>query len=153
MFFGCLSFVAIALLMIYKNGDTNDNELVSYMQTMTLLNAMGKTNKMWVVLIATFAVGIGGHIFVYMFETSVNLKESSSNKKKTIQIDEQTICAHALLISNINTDLTVEVAQQKLEILYRLMLGRLNQLSPVLKDTEIIFEKEAIVVQMVCDLD
>jgi len=71
---------------------------------------MGKTNKMWVVLIATFAVGIGGHIFVYMFETSVNLKESSSNKKKTIQIDEKTICAHALLISNINTDLTVEVA-------------------------------------------
>jgi len=45
-----------------------------------------------------------------MFETSVNLKESSSNKKKTIQIDEKTICAHALLISNINTDLTVEVA-------------------------------------------
>jgi len=33
------------------------------------------------------------------------------------------------------------------------MLGRLNQLSPVLKDSEIIFEKEAIVVQMVCDLD
>ena len=33
------------------------------------------------------------------------------------------------------------------------MLGRLASLSPALKDKEIIFEKEAIVVQMVSDFD
>ena len=114
---------------------------------------MGKTNKMWVVLIATFTVGIGGHIFVHMFESAVYAKESSLFEKNKTKIDEKNICAHALLISNINTDLTIKDAQAKLEELYRLMLGRLASLSPTLKDKEIIFEKEAIVVQMVSDFD
>jgi hypothetical protein len=77
---------------------------------MTLLNAIDNTNKMWVVLIATFTVGIGGHIFVYMFETAVNAKESSLLEKSKTQIDEKNICAHALLISNINTGQTVKEA-------------------------------------------
>ena len=81
IFFLCLSFVSCALLLMYKLGDTNENALFNSMQTMTLLNAMGKTNKMWVVLIATFTVGIGGHIFVYMFETAVYAKESSLFEK------------------------------------------------------------------------
>ena len=81
IFFLCLSFVSCALLLMYKLGDTNENALFNSMQTLTLLNAMGKTNKMWVVLIATFTVGIGGHIFVYMFETAVYAKESSLFEK------------------------------------------------------------------------
>lgn len=44
---------------------------------MTLLNAMGNSAKMWMVLIATFSVGMIGHIFVYMFENAVTAKESS----------------------------------------------------------------------------
>ena len=43
---------------------------------MTLLNAIDNNNKMWVVMIATFTVGIGGHIFVDMFKTAVNATEN-----------------------------------------------------------------------------
>jgi hypothetical protein len=74
IYFLCVSLVSCVLLPLYKVGYTNEGKLSNSVESMTLLNAMEKTNTMWVVLIGTFTVGIGGHIFVYMFETAVNAK-------------------------------------------------------------------------------
>jgi len=56
-------------------GDTNEEKL-NKEDSFTLLNAVDKTQKMWIVLYATFTVGFGGHIFVYMFETAVKVAEN-----------------------------------------------------------------------------
>lgn len=63
------------LLPMYLYGDTNEKELQASAERYTLLNAIGKPMKMWIVFTVTVIIGISGHLFVYFFETSIAAKK------------------------------------------------------------------------------
>ncbi len=55
------------LLPTYLYGDTNEANLANSAERYTLLNAIGKPMKMWIVFTVTIIIGISGHLFVYFF--------------------------------------------------------------------------------------
>lgn len=55
------------LLPTYLYGDTNEASLSNSAERYTLLNAIGKPMKMWIVFTVTIIIGISGHLFVYFF--------------------------------------------------------------------------------------
>ena len=81
------------------------------------------------------------------------LKKDSFNNKQKTHIDENNICRHALLVSNINNELTIQEAQIKLEQVYKYMLAQIQNFHPLYQDKVLKFETEALVVQMVNDFD
>lgn len=72
------AFVAVVscgtLLPTYSLGDTNEHQLSNKLEKYTLLNALGKPHKMWVVFTITVVIGLGGHLFVYFFERLAQTK-------------------------------------------------------------------------------
>lgn len=71
-FFGWVAFISgSTLLPTYLSGETNEEHLAYSLEKYTLLNAIGKPFKMWVVFTVTIVIGISGHLFVYFFSTSL----------------------------------------------------------------------------------
>ena len=60
-------FSGSILLPTYLLGETNDAELQNSLESITLLNALGKPKKMWIVFAVTVVIGISGHLFVYLY--------------------------------------------------------------------------------------
>ena len=72
IFFAWVAFVSgITLIPTYLYGDTNEANLQLPMERYTLLNAIGKPYKMWIVFTVTIVIGLSGIIFVYFFQISL----------------------------------------------------------------------------------
>ena len=75
-FFFFVSLISNGILLpTYIYGDTNEAELQNSNERYTLLNAIGKPMKMWIVFTVTIVIGISGHLFVYFYETSIASKK------------------------------------------------------------------------------
>ena len=68
-FFFISLFSCGTLIPTYIYGDTNESTLQNSLDRYTLVNALGKPYKMWIVFTVTVVIGISGHLFVYFFET------------------------------------------------------------------------------------
>lgn len=84
----------------------------------TLLNAIGKPMKMWIVFTVTIIIGISGHLFVYFFQTSIATKKLQYEDKNKLTVSENTIRRHTLMVSGINTELTAEETIKKIKELF-----------------------------------
>jgi hypothetical protein len=69
-FFALVSVISLGTLIpTYTLGESNHVEYDNYMDRFTLLSALGKPYKMWIVFTVTVVIGISGHLFVYFFQT------------------------------------------------------------------------------------
>jgi len=69
VFFGIVATISCCTLIpTYQIGKTNKEKLTSPTDQLTLLNALGHPEKMWVVFIITFVIGIIGHVSIYLYE-------------------------------------------------------------------------------------
>lgn len=76
IFFAWVAIVSGSVLIpTYIYGETNSRELMFSMERYTLLNAIGKPFKMWIVFGVTVVVGVSGFLFVYFFQYSVDEKK------------------------------------------------------------------------------
>ena len=76
IFFAWVAIVSGSVLIpTYIYGETNSRELMFSMERYTLLNAIGKPFKMWIVFGAPVVVGVSGFLFVYFFQYSVDEKK------------------------------------------------------------------------------
>jgi len=106
------------LLPVYLYGDTNEATLANSAERYTLLNAIGKPMKMWIVFTVTIIIGISGHLFVYFFQTSIANKKTQYEDKHKLSVSENTIRRHTLMISGINTELTAEEVTKSMKDLF-----------------------------------
>jgi hypothetical protein len=105
-FFGFVSlFTVCTLIPTYSLGITNEEKLNNSLEQYTLLNAIGKPMKMWIVFTVTIIIGISGHLFVYFFQSNIESKKSAYEEKNKLSVSENTIRRHTLLITGINNEL------------------------------------------------
>ena len=110
-FFFFVSLISNGILLpTYVYGETNEAELQNSNERYTLLNAIGKPMKMWIVFTVTIVIGISGHLFVYFYETSIASKKKQYEEKNKLAVSENTIRRHTLMISGINNELSSEQA-------------------------------------------
>ncbi len=107
-------FSGSILLPTYLLGETNDAELQNSLESITLLNALGKPKKMWIVFAVTVVIGISGHLFVYLYQSTIKIKRLKYEEQRNDTISEKTIREHTLLITGVNNELSADDTVKKI---------------------------------------
>jgi len=107
------------LIPTYSYGENSDDKgFDNYLDRFTLLNALGKPMKMWIVFTVTVVIGISGHLFVYFYQSQVKNKKHQYEEAHKLNVSEATIRCHTLFISGVNNELTSEEAIKSLKTLF-----------------------------------
>ena len=147
-----------SLLPTYLLGETNKERLTGASDKFTLLNALGHTQKMWIVFIITFVVGICGHIFIYIYEQNIEADRVMHEQRNKKHVSEFTIRKHTVHISGINKELPAEQARNKLKEFYSIVLRNEKLLPQCIAEKNLLDQivprqEDTLCVEMINDMN
>jgi hypothetical protein len=88
---------------------------------MTVINAYGQYYRVWVVFFFTVVYSMMGHMVLYFFEEKrkqwkVNMNDDPS------ELTEVEISSHTVLLRNLNPNLSLQKAQEKIDKVFKELL-------------------------------
>jgi hypothetical protein len=104
---------------IYYFGDNNDDKLRSTLERFTLLNVIGKPEKLWLVFGVTIVIATSGHLFIYFFGQSVKSKTQQFAQKTRLRVNDTTVSNHTLMFTGLNKLLSPKETLELLETLLK----------------------------------
>lgn len=139
-------FSCSILVPTYTYGEIDDDtQFSNSLDRYTLLNALGKPMKMWIVFTVTVIIGISGHLFVYFVQKRNKDASIKYEEATKLNVSERTLRKHSLFISGVNNELSADEVVKFLKMMFPLLAGSCG-----------VSEKHIeppLVIQMVRDLE
>lgn len=113
IFFLFVAIITCAVLLPEYCADSDD------LKSCTLVNSIDNATSMFLCFFVTFLVTIAGHVFVYLFETSINADYTFHTKRQ--DISQHTIVKHSIFVRNLKVDQLKHDGDESLKKLKRFM--------------------------------